>query len=334
MQGIDLKENEDGTYSMQSSDHRLNVATGEEADQEWPDEQASEEVMPLLNLPEAWQSVILEEPLPSNDTEFKNLTDQNADVLTKELSYHLLVTRKNHVKPLKVPNHDDLVSQADEDLPKPTSGTEDSEAGDSKVTPPGPESDIKADGKSEKSEPLKSVYGAGILLQLQWKETETQKKVPYKNYVELGHFIGDIVDNLNKALSENEKAGKAVADAFALDLTPLILARYLDGLETCTEVLERNAFKILSLCAVKGSTKEMHLGMVQFMRRIEIVYLEATSYLVLKPLMSLWTKLILRMQRMRHKFLKELLKEFDHLLSYAQSYEASFVPDSGGRGVE
>lgn len=353
MEDLDLKETEDGTYLMQRRDHRLHVGTGEEADQQWPDIQEDETAMPLLDLAEAWAKVVAEEELPSvikkNEDIDNPLLNYNAQVIVAELKYHLLAST---VK-ANSDSNPESASETEQEQQKEQQQEQGQEVKQQKEGQEGEQGHNPAPGSSEneeektlKQQPTeqdksdqdpnhpKSVYGASILLKLQWEDRKPQKKVPHRTYEQLGDFIHDILDNVRQALQQNETAAKVVLNVLAFDLVPLLLARYMDGMETCTENLETNALDLLNLCAEWGSPKEMHLAIKTYIRMIDIVYSEATSYLMLKPLVTLWMRLILRMPKMRHSFLRDLLKEFDRMLSLAESYEASFVPNSGGIGIE
>ncbi|KAI0557881.1 Glomulin/ALF4 [Gracilaria domingensis] len=329
--GYDLKQQEDGSYEMRRQDHRLHVGTGQEAEQQWPDVQQPEEAMPVLDLAEAWSKLSTGEELPSVIKREDDIISYNAKVMTAELKYHILASTKNTKPATEV---DSAVIEENGDIGHPENSEAEPKPGDSEEGEPKIE---KEENESQSGANLahpKSVYGASILLKLQWEDKKPQKKVPHRTYEELGEFIGDIFKNLNETLQQNELAGEAVANEMAFDLTPLILARYMDGIETCTDVLAENAFHLLTLFVERGSPREMHLAIKTLLKRIDIVYLEASSYLLLKPLMTLWMKLIIRMPRMRHKFVRDLLKEFDRMLSNAETYDVSFVPDEGGIGIE
>lgn len=349
MEDLDLKETEDGTYLVRPRDHRLHVGTGEEADQQWPDIQEDETVMPLLDLADAWAKLVAEEELPSdikkNEGSENSVLNYNAQVIVAECKYHLLVSTvktNSHSNPEStLPTEqeqkwqngkkDERDKQRQEGEQPNAPVTVSSENDEENIPTQHPEEQAKAG--QDPNHP-QSVYGASILLKIQWEDKKPQKKVPHRTYGQLGEFIHDIVQNVKQALQQNESAAMAVLNVMAFDLVPLLLARYMDGMETCTEVLETGALDLLNLCAEWGSPKEMHLAIKTYIRMIDIIYLEATSYLMLKPLLMLWMKLILRMPKMRHSFLRDLLKEFDRMLSLAENYEASFVPESGGIGIE
>ncbi|CAN8070389.1 unnamed protein product [Agarophyton chilense] len=332
-EAYDLKQQEDGSYQMHRQDHRLHVGTGEEAQQQWPDFQQDEEAMPVLDLPEVWSKVIAEEELKPEGKEEGDVFFCNAKVLVAELKYHILASARN-ARPAPEVESPVLEGKKEinhsEDLHEPST-PEDSKGDNGEI-----KEDVKeGEGKSDEylAHP-KSVYGASIMLKLQWEDKTPQKKVPHRTYEELGHFIGEVHSNLLQALQQNKIAGGAVVNVMAFDLTPLILARYMEGVETCTKVLEENAFKLLTLFVELGNPREVHLAIKTFLKLIDNVYLEAASYLLFKPLMNLWMKLILLIPRMRHKFFRDLLKELDRMLSFAESFEASFVPDEGGTGIE
>eukprot|EP00178_Gracilaria_changii_P003764 TRINITY_DN156_c0_g1_i1.p2 TRINITY_DN156_c0_g1~~TRINITY_DN156_c0_g1_i1.p2 ORF type:complete len:897 (+),score=147.14 TRINITY_DN156_c0_g1_i1:3568-6258(+) len=333
MEAYDLKQQEDGSYEMQRQDHRLHVGTGEEAEQEWPDIQQAEEVMPPLDLPEAWNQLIAGKELKSDMKKEEDVISCNAKIMVAELKYHILASTKTTKPATEV---DSAVIEGSTNINEPEQPEEESKIGDTREA----KSEVGKDKQHDQSQPAensghpKSVYGASIMLKLQWEDKKPQKKVPHRTYEELGQFIGDVLTELQVALRKNQPAAEAVLNEMAFDMTPLMLARYMDGVETCTDVLEENAFNLLTLFVEYGNSREMHLAIKVFLKKIDVVYLEASSYLLLKPLMNLWMKLVLSMTRMRHKFLRDLLKELDRMLPYAETYEASFVPDEGGVGME
>ncbi|CDF41360.1 unnamed protein product [Chondrus crispus] len=189
-----------------------------------------------------------------------------------------------------------------------------------------------AEGESDDEHP-KSVYGASILLKLQWEDRTVQKKVPLRTYKTLGMFLSDVTCNLRTALQGNASAAQFVIDAIAFELTPLLVTRYLDGMETCTGALEHGALDLLRLLATHANAKEMHIAIKKFTSKIDSTYLEATSYLALRPVLSLWGDVIPRIPQKRRLFVNDYVKVFDRMLPCAEAFETSFIPNDG-IGVE
>lgn len=180
----------------------------------------------------------------------------------------------------------------------------------------------------------KSIYGASILLRLQFEDRKHHKAVPRRTSEELALFISDITMKLEDAFVKNPKAAQEVIDAIALDLTGLLFCRYLDGMETGTTVLEECCYSLLTLCSKRANAKEMHMAIKAFQVRITKVYLEATAYLLLQPLLVIWGNVIVRIARKRKKFLTDYTKVFEQMHTCATSYQTTFVPDDGTIGVE
>lgn len=324
---MELQKDGDGNLVMRPADFRLHVSTGEEAEQQWPNVQVDEELMPLLDMPEAWQMVVDEEELPAKKKPKGELLDVNATIIVKEISYHILASTVPH------PETADDKSEGEED-----SKVETSSAAEKKEKPDAEEDrsrDPETKPEFEIPDPFKmknkSVYGASLLLKLQWEDTTPQKAVPHRTHDEMGHFIGEVTKALTQVMEKNEKAGQAVLDTLASDLTLVLLGRYMEGVETGVKSLEDNAYELLTLCAERANAKEMCMPLRILVRRIDVVYVEPTSYLIVEPLLRLWTKLVLRIPRKRHYFLNDLIKTWERLFKHAESYELSYVDeDSDG----
>lgn len=304
MTELELIRTEEGGFVMQPKDYRLHVATGEEADQQWPDVKQIEEAAPLFDIPLCWRKIIAEDRLPTEEPE-ESVIDQNATLMVREIKYHLLAStvRAEH-SPSADPSSSDLAKTLETDRPSSI-----------------------AEEYVDDSEALKSVYGASLLLKLQWEDQSLQKSVPHRTHQQLVSFISDIKESLGEVLEQNPRAGQAVVDAISLELTSVLISRYMEALEMCQVKLERACFELLILCAERASPKEMQVPLRALLKQIDIVYLDATSYLVLQPLLMLWTRVILRMPRYRHTSLHDLLRTYDRMLPCAESYQMSFVSD-------
>lgn len=319
--GFDIKETKEGGFILQPKDFRLHVNTGDESDQVWPDVQEDEEIMPLLDLPQSWEDIIHEKPLPAKKTSGESIVMQNAFVMIKELKYHLLASTAH---PSNVVHPKGKSAQQSEG-PSGCEGSEKKEVSEEGCR--GPE---ESDGTATE---LKSIYGASVLLKLQWEDKTKQKAVPHRTFEEMALFISDITSKLKEVFGKNETAGQALVDVFALELTVLILARYMEGIETGEDVLEEACFSLLTFCAERANPKEMHMSLRLFIRKVNPVYMEATAYLILQPLMTLWAKLILRMKSTRHSFLYDFLHSFDKMVPCARSFETMNVYGSA-KGIE
>lgn len=338
MKRFEVKKDEKGRPYFEVDDpaeamHRkLHPDTGTEAEQQWPVQQPQQEAPPLIDLELAWCELIAATPITVSEQETKvdgeTVDERNANLMVRELRYHLLASTaaiqrtenedKQHGNELdKEPNTDACDEASAQETRKESETIDGHNANDPKV---------------DDSQP-KSVYGASILLKLQWEDRSTQKNVPSRTYTELGLFISDITMQLGEVIEKNPSAAQHLIDVIAFELTPLLLARYLDGVETCTTVLEDCCFALLKLCAARANPKEMHVAIKTLTSKVDNVYMEATSYLVLEPVLTLWGDVIVRIPQKRHSFLNDMIKVFDRMLPCAEAFETSFVPDEGV-GVE
>ena len=304
-----LKKNDDGTYEMRDWDDRLKVGTGDEAEQAWPVKPMPEEVMPLLDFDVAWKCIAAgEEKLPSKKKVDGTVNEANAKIIVKEIGYHLLASTTllpvekegNTTEEVKEEDKDDDSGLNFAPLPK------------------------------EDDEKVKSIYGASLLLKLQWEDRSPQKDVPHRTYEELGHFMAAQLEYLKKLHNDNSEAAKTVIDLIADELSLALWTRYMDGIETETSALEDSIYAYLTFLADHATPKRMHMPLRLLLKKVDKVYMEATSYLVMKPLMEVWMKVVLRIERRRQYFVKDLLGEWDHLLRLAEAYELSMVDDDTG----
>ena len=305
MTEANLKRNEDGSYYFEVSDQsdqyrrQVHPDTGTENDQMWPDVGPEDPLLPLLDFNQAWQYIRSGELIETDDPtlshiDSSSIDERNAAIIARELKYHILATTER----------------------EPTST---------------PESDNDATNNSESQ--LKSVYGASILLKLQYQDRGSRKLVPHRQYEELGKFIKSVTSQLTLLKQDNPTAAKLTFDAIALELTPTLFARLLDGRETCTKLLEDASEQLLFNCAREANPREMHLAIRNFTRKIDSVYMEATSYLVLVNLIEIWGIVLRRVPRKRHALLIDFCSTINRMQPCAESYEISFVPDDGV-GVE
>lgn len=321
MQCFDVKKDETGrpyfeTPNPPTEQQRvLQAQTGTEADHQWPSQNPKTKPPPLLDLDLAWSQLIAEDPISASDDELgvsgDTVGSRNAALMVRELKYYLMASNAEREDE---ENEDDCTDEGHAEWRAPI---------------PQPAVHIEEEGDTI----LKSVYGASILLKLQWEDRSVQKRVPCMTYHQLGLFVADIVTRLNSALEQNPSAAHVLLDAVALDLTPVLMARHLDGLETETQELEESCFALLKLCAVRANPKEMHMAIKTFLSKVDAVYMEATSYVCLQPLVELWGCVIPRMRRKRGPFLADFAKHWDRMFTCAESYQTSFVPDDG-LGVE
>lgn len=370
---------------------RMRPDTGTEAEQHWPVPEPEPDAPPCLNIQRAWDEAVEGVPLtlPDGETvpDAATVEMRNADLLVRELEYHMLATTlipnrkesnwedtgdralvdgafsEGNVNSSEL-NRVDAAKSTDwatvDGRPEEIEGKGIGLAG-TKLEPhavesealPGPRSEAAPNGKEvNRNESTvealsgsngveengrrtpRSVYGASLLLKLQWQNRKKQKNVPSRTYDDLALFVSDTTAQLQSALEKNPLAGQEILDNFAVELTSLLLTRYLDGMETGTSALEDRCFSLLLLCAERANPKEMHIALKEFISKIDTVYLEATSYLILQPLMILWGKVIVRIARKRRKFFVEFIKVYERLYPCAQSFETTFVPDDGSVGVE
>lgn len=321
-----IKEAPDGrTYIEQDNPKdvyagkmKTNPTTGTESFEEWPMAKPDEEPDPLLDLEQAWVHVMSDTPLPSKQEFDEDVTAQNAAILVKELKYYIMAS----------------TSKSDSDSQHDDDAVADDEAHTIYDVKSSSDS-IKYNANTRKLNEdecdvlPKSVYGASILLKLQCEDKSVQKMVTKMSYSELALFISDVYINLESAFQENERIAQVVIDTFAYEMTALILARYLDGMETCTDTLEECCFGLLKLCAERANAKEMHLSFKSFVSKIDAVYTEATAYLILQPLVELWGTAIVRIPRKRRVFVQDLVRMYDRLYPSAESFEVTFVPENG-----
>lgn len=228
-----------------------------------------------------------------------------------------------------------VVEESGEKAPNETEVKEAEESETGKGSNPVDQDKAIEKEKDDDDKPAKSIYGASILLKLQFQDRKKQKAVPRRTSEELALFISDVTMKLEEALKKNPEAAQKVLDAIAFDLTPLLFCRFLDGMETGTTVLEECSYSLLKLCSERANPKEMHMAIKSFTSMVDKVYLEATAYLILQPLLELWGNVISRIARKRKAFLAEVIKLFGRMYSCATSFENAFVPDSGNDiGVE
>lgn len=321
MQRFDVKKDEAGRTYFEAPNpstdqqHMPHPQTGTEANHQWSSQNPKPKPPPLLDLDLAWSQLVAGDPVSVPDDEpdvnADTIESRNAALMVRELKYYLI---GNSVKMEGEENTD--------------TNTEEGKA-EWRDTIPQSSVDIDEEGDTV----LKSVYGASILLKLQWEDRSVQKLVPSMDYYRLGLFVADIVTRLNSALEQNPNAAHVLLDAVALDLTPVFMTRYLDGIETETHELEESCFALLKLCALLANPKEMHLALKTFLSKVDAVYMEAVSYVCLQPLVELWGHVIPRVERKRGPFLADFAKHWDKMFTCAESYQASFVPDEG-LGVE
>lgn len=368
-----ITKGEDGKYYMELHDpdderHRsLNPTSGTETDHHWPGAEPEVPPPPLLDLEEAWKfakdGILIPTPGdPQNDPD-PDVLIQNARILVRELKFYILASnmfeddadtskpKENEEEFAKEGNEasteaslrnkpdspgDVSLSHAEKLVNDDNGQRSEIESGDKNNTKQTYEqSGLKTEEDTEKiTKGRKSSYGASILLKLQWEERSKQKLVPKQTYSQLGHFIVEIIAHLEELLSVNPAAAKPIFGNLALDITPIMFARLLDGKETQTEVLEVEAMNFLMLCARQSNPKEMHVGITGFTSKIDSVYMAATSYLVYDPLVRIWTTVILRIPRKRSAFLKDFIKIFDKMATSAEGWEQLSVAEDGGYGVE
>lgn len=316
---------------------RLNPTTGTEADNLWPDATPEVPPPPLLDLDVVWSNISDGTLIPTPHETWENAVEdvhvQNANILIRELKYYLLATAPKPPVANKPPSKADSEQsgessaenkQAEENVDDTGRNTQDK----AEKTPP------TTEGEPESVEPLKSVYGACILLKLQFEDRVTQKNVPEQDYVQLGDFIANVTQNIEAVMSKNPVAAQAVTDAVALDLTQILLSRMLDGLETCVVSLQNACFELLLLCSKYANPKEMHMALLGFMRKIDKTYMQATCYLVFRPLVTFWTEVLVRIPKKRHAFLLDFVKWYDKASSESEGFESIGVVYDGGIGAE
>lgn len=300
MTEANLKQRDDGSYYFEVSDQsdqyrrQVHPDTGTENDQMWPDVGPEDPLLPLLDFDQAWQSIRCGELIETNDPTLSHIDTSSIDERNAAIIAKEL---KYHI-----------LATTEKDEPPPAS-------------------------ESESESQLKSVYGASILLKLQYQDRGARKLVPHRQYEELGKFIKSITSELAILKQDNPTAAKLTFEAIALELTPTLFARLLDGRETCTKLLEDASEELLFNCAKEANPREMHLAVRNFTRKIDSVYMEATSYLALVTLIELWGIVLRRVPRKRHGLLLDFCSTIDRMQPCAESYELSFVPDEGV-GVE
>lgn len=335
VKGEDGKSYIELTNQEDELERRLNPATGTEADNFWSDAQPQVPPPPLLDLDVVWSNIgdgtPISAPNESEDVAVEDVHAQNAAILVKELKYYLLASGPRPPVVDKSPtqvddkqngNVDHENSQSDGNLDAAKNSQVEMEKGSSQ--------------SKEKPEPeaaLQSVYGACILVKLQFEDREVQKQVPDQDYVQLGEFIANVTLNVETLLSKDPVAAQAVIDGIAFELTPVLMSRMLDGLETEVDVLQNACFDLLKLCSKYASPKEMHMALLGFMQKIDKTYMQATCYLVYRPLTILWTETLLRFPKKRHVFLLDFVKWFDKAAFESEGYESIGVSDDG-RGAE
>lgn len=359
---VQVSSNEEEKYRI------LNPDTGTEADHHWPDVEPEIPPPPLLHLPSVWKCVRegLAVPTPEDpqDNPDSDVFAQNAYILVRELKYHILASnstkssdqekesqKNDHTASSKEsPEATDVLKEAATNGETPASAKsehQDKSAGSNEESSTSKEQEGQSgeDKNKEKAENgevkhtdnkvCKSVYGASMILKLQWEDRSTQKLVPRRSYSELAAFIANVTMNLSNLLNENAAAANPIIDALALEHASLLFARLLDGVETGTPELETAAFNLLILCSNRANPKEMHVGIQNFVSKIDAVYLQAISYLVFDPFMRVWSNVIVRIPRKRHAFLLDFVKVFDKMNYNCEGYEHISVPiGEGGVGSE
>lgn len=300
----------------------LNPETGTELEhQEWQDVDPDLPAPPLLDLPSVWQNVGDGVRVPTTADDIKvssviDINEQNAIIIVRELKFYLLAMNKvegaetdeNDIKDKgddgKIPSSHVEKSAESEQVKGHERTIGHSEGGSTE----------DEEGKTKKGiKQKKSIYGASVLLKLQWEDRTKQKNVPKMDYTELGMFIGELKADLRKVHEKNQVNAKAIFDAIALDVTPILFARLLNGIETGNSVLETACFDLLMLCTRHANPKEMHLGIQAFYKKVDSIYMQATSYYVYDPLVRIWTSVILRIPRKRHAFLMDFIKVYESM---------------------
>lgn len=71
--------------------------------------------------------------------------------------------------------------------------------------------------------------------------------------------------------------------------------------------------RILMQCAKHASPRAMHIEIMVFFCKIEVVYMQSVSYLVFDLLVMIWSTVILQMQQKRYAFLTDFMKVFDKI---------------------
>lgn len=302
-----------------------NPATGTESQEPWP-KLKEEKAYPLLDLTAAWkhavQGIPIEREEGEKEVEGDSVFVQNAKILIMEFKYYVLAQTFEERGHVKEPKDPDSLWHAE--IPN----------GENQESEEEEEDEIeKKHADTDKDDELKSVYGANVMFKLRWEDRTVQKIVPRMNYEQLASFIEDIHCRLKAAFDSNMDAAQLITDYLAMDMTPMIFARYLDGLETETASLAEACYDLLSFCANNANPKEMHLGLRGFLSKIDSVYFEATSYLSLTTLMDLWKDILPRLPRKRLPFFTDVIKDWERLYACAETYNVSFVPDKG-LGVE
>lgn len=282
-------EGEDGKCYMELQNpedeiHRaLNPTTGTETETQWPDMQPDVKPAALLDLSEVWENIMkgILVKTPSDDDSLSSIVN-NADVEIVDKNAAIVVREIKYY----------LLAS----------------------------SSFDSQDEGEKSNSRKSTYGASILLKLQWEDRTVQKLTPKYNYTQLGNFINSIITRMKSLIHHDPNIAKPVLDTFSLDLTAILFARLLDGMETGNTTLETSAFNLLKLCAEHANPKEMHLGIMTFVKKIDSIYLQTTSYLVFDPLLRIWSWTILRIPRKRHGFLIDYVKNYERMIYSTQGW--------------
>lgn len=329
---------------------QLHPNTGTEEDQVWPCIPPEQTPAPLLDLNDAWDKLANALPIPADGKEppTDDLNLRNASILVTELKYHLLAsTHREYASDSDDKNADSFQSTQEEtpsDAKHSSAVTSNEQSASPGASAPSSEKDntttsdkhsVAAHDPAVASKPKrKSVFGASMMLKFRWEDRKVQKRVPNRTYAQFAVFIADITTHLKKLSVENNTAFQAMIDAIALDLTPALLARLMDGIETITPELETACHALLFLCARQAAPKEMHVALLSFIRKIDSVYYEATSYLALDPLLRMWTEVILRIPRKRAAFLTDLIKVYDRMMMNGEAYQHVSIPLEDGVGSE
>lgn len=340
VKGEDGKSYIELTNQEDEIERRLNPDTGTETENFWPDAPPQVPPPPLLDLQLVWsnisEGVLISTPDQSDDVADEDIHARNAAILVRELKYYLLASgprppAANNSAPKADDNQNDGSNNKKGQKDNNTDGDKDLKETEKQSKE---SEDSKGEKDSKEDQLLKSVYGASILLKLQFEDREVQKIVPAQDYAQLGQFIADVTQNVETLLSKDPTAAQVVIDGIAFELTPILLARMLDGLETEVDVLQTACFDLLKLCSKYASPKEMHMALVGLMRRVDKTYMQATCYLLYHPLTLLWTETLLRFPKKRHAFLLDFVKWFDKAASAAEGFESIGVNYDGGRGAE
>lgn len=300
----------------------LNPETGTELEhQEWQDVDPDLPAPPVFDLPSVWQNVAdgVRVPTTANDIKVSSVIDineQNAIIVVRELKFYLLATNK-----FEGVETDENGTKDKGDEEKTASSQVEKSAESEQVkgqeTTNGHSEGVSTEGEEGKTEKKikqkKSIYGASVLLKIQWEDRTKQKDVPKMDYTDLGLFIRELEADLRKVHEKNQVNAKAIFDAIALDVTPILFARLLNGIETGNSVLETACFDLLMLCTRHANPREMHLGIQAFYKKVDSIYMQATSYFVYDPLVRIWTSVILRIPRKRHAFLMDFIKVYESM---------------------